>query len=202
MAKKDSRVDDYIARSAEFARPVLMHIRRLVHAACPQVEETIKWGSPFFVHEGILCYMAAFKRHCAFGFWPTALRDSLGDLPGGKEAMGQFGRITRIADLPKQALFKRLIMHAAGLSSSGARPPRAAAQKTKKPPTIKVPADLAAALKKNKRAKATFDRFSYTNKKEYVQWLTEAKREETRAKRLTTAIEWMAEGKGRNWKYS
>lgn len=195
MGKKDPRVDAYIARSARFAQPVLKHIRKLVHSACPEVEETIKWGSPTFVHHGILCGMAAFKEHCAFGFWNQAVVD---DKKGGA-AMGQFGRIGGVADLPSDAQLKRMIGHAAQLNEDGIKP-RRAAKKVKQQPLV-VPDGLAAALKKNKKAQATFDGFSYSNKKEYVEWISEAKREETRQKRLATALEWLAQGKTRNWKY-
>jgi uncharacterized protein YdeI (YjbR/CyaY-like superfamily) len=202
MGKKDPRVDAYIAKSADFAKPILRHLRRLVHSACPNVEETIKWGFPFFIHHGMLCSMAAFKQHCAFGFMRRA-KGALGDwraIGGASDsAMGQFGRLENVSELPSEAILKRLISQAAQLNESGAKAPAAPRSKPKK--KLTVAADLRGALKKHKRASAAFEGFSYTNKKEYIEWITEAKRPETRAKRLATTVEWLAEGKKRNWKY-
>jgi uncharacterized protein YdeI (YjbR/CyaY-like superfamily) len=197
MGTQDKRVDAYIAASADFARPVLQYIRRVVHAACPQVQETIKWRFPHFMYdEGILCSMAAFKQHCAFGFWHPALRKPQHD---GQTAMGQYGRISSIEDLPKEPAFKRAVKDAMKLNESGVKPARP--KKAKARAEIAVPKSLADALKKNPKAKAAFDGFSYSHRKEYVQWLEEAKREETRQKRLATAVHWLAQGKPRNWKY-
>jgi uncharacterized protein YdeI (YjbR/CyaY-like superfamily) len=198
--KPDPRIDAYIAKSAEFARPILTHLRQLVHEGCPEAEETIKWGMPFFTHHGILCMMAAFKAHCAFGFWHRGMKAVISQ-EGGKaeEAMGNVGRITSLADLPSDRDMLRYIRHAAELNASGVP---ARAKKATKPKALTVPADLGAALKKNKAAAATFEKFSHTNRKDYIEWITEAKREETRAKRLATTVEWLAEGKTRNWKYA
>jgi uncharacterized protein YdeI (YjbR/CyaY-like superfamily) len=196
MGATDKRVDAYIAKSADFAKPILTHIRRLVHRACPEATETIKWSSPFFVHKGVLCFMAAFKAHCAVGFWKRKLL-----FPGGKpgDAMGHFGRVTSVADLPADRELIGLIKRAAALNEAGVRAPsrpKAAARKE-----LVVPDYFQAALRKKKKALAAFEKFSYSHKKEYVEWIVEAKREETRQKRIATALEWLAGGKSRNWKY-
>lgn len=197
----DPRVDAYIAQSAAFARPILQHLRALVHLALPDAQEDIKWGAPFFLRNGkIVCMMAAFKAHCVFGFWHQQMEKELGARAKADEAMGTLGRITRLADLPADATFVRHIQRAAELNETGgpARP-RPAAGPAKKEPAV--PADLAAALKKNKKAAATFARFPPSHRKEYIEWITEAKRAETRQKRLGTTLEWLGQGKARNWKY-
>jgi uncharacterized protein YdeI (YjbR/CyaY-like superfamily) len=193
MGRKDPRVDAYIAKSAEFARPILRHLRELVHKGCPEVEETMKWSFPHFSYAGLLCGMAAFKSHCAFGFWKSKLI-----LPEKPEAMGQFGRITSLPDLPKDSVMLGYVREAARLNETGEKAERKPREPKKALPT---PPDLAAALKKNAKARATFEDFSPSRKREYVEWITEARTEETRKKRLGTAVEWMAEGKPRNWKY-
>lgn len=196
MARTDPRIDAYVARAAPFARPVLTHLRAVVHAAVPDVEETIKWGMPHFTHGGILCGFAAFKAHCAFHVRGAA------DLLGGEaraDAMGQFGRITEIADLPPKAALARILKAAAVRNDAGVKAPRPARKSPK--PEAKVPPDLAAALKGNARARSTFEGFSPSRRREYVDWIVEAKGEDTRARRLVQAVAWMAEGKSRNWKY-
>jgi uncharacterized protein YdeI (YjbR/CyaY-like superfamily) len=198
MSKKDPRVDAYIARSADFAKPVLKHIRAVVHENCPQVEETLKWSSPAFMHKGILCIMAAFKHHCIFGFWKGSI--IVGDGTPLKEAMGNFGRLTSVSDLPPKRMLARFIRKAMALNDTGVKTPARSKAKERKP--LVVPTYLRAALKKNKKAQQTFDAFSYTSKKEYVEWLTDAKSDETRHRRLLQAIEWMAAGKSRDWKYA
>jgi uncharacterized protein YdeI (YjbR/CyaY-like superfamily) len=198
MGKKDPRIDAYIEKSADFAKPVLNRIRKLVHAACPEVEEAMKWSRPHFIYRGMFCSMSAFKQHCAFGFWHPLMRESI-EGRGSHDASGQFGRITSLADLPKDAEIKRLVKVAMQLNENGAKRP--AKPKPSTPKVVAVPQDLAAALKKNAAARSTFEDFSPSCKNEYVEWITEAKREETRAKRLATTIEWLAEGKRRNWKY-
>lgn len=199
MGTRDKRVDAYIARSADFAKPVLTHLRELVHQACPGATETIKWGFPHFDYHGILCSMASFKKHCAFGFWKAKLMTSyLEELqPVGETAMGHLGKITSVKDLPSDAKLRKYIKEAARLNETGAQPKR-------KPAAIKklvVPADFRKALSKNPKAKTVFDSFSYSHRKDYVEWVTEAKTEATRNKRMATSIEWLAAGKGRNWKY-
>jgi uncharacterized protein YdeI (YjbR/CyaY-like superfamily) len=189
-------VDAYIERSAEFAQPILTHIRDVVHAACPEVEETIKWSFPVFSHHGILCNMAAFKQHCTFGFWKPAL--VLGDAASDESAMGQFGRLTSVKDLPSKNVLSGYIRKAAKLNEEGVTVPTKRRVKAR---VLETPADLAAALKKNGKARATFDGFSPSHRNEYIEWIEEAKTEPTRKKRLATTLEWLAEGKGRNWKY-
>jgi len=196
MPKRDARVDAYIARSEEFTKPILNHIRKLVHKACPEVEETLKWTFPHFMHKGILCSVAAFKNHCSFGFWKRRLIFDKKSSAG--EGMGQFGRITSISDLPPKNILLGYIKEAIRLNEEGIKVPKAR-PKRKKP--LAIPDSLKAALRKNKKALATFENFSYTHKKEYVDWIREAKREATRDQRLVTAIQWMAEGKSRHWKY-
>jgi uncharacterized protein YdeI (YjbR/CyaY-like superfamily) len=198
MGKKDPRVDAYIAKSADFAQPILNRIRKVIHASCPVVEETMKWSFPHFMYRGMFCSMSAFKQHCAFGFWHPLMRESI-EGRGNHEAMGQFGRITSLAKLPKDAEIKRLVKIAMQLNENGVKRPTKPKPKTAK--VVEVPPDLVAALKKNPAAKKTFDGFSPSCRTEYVQWITEAKRDETRGKRLATTIEWLTEGKKRNWKY-
>lgn len=199
MQSNDPRIDAYIEKSADFAKPILEHIRRLVHKACPDVEETWKWSFPHFDYKGMLCSMAAFKQHATFGFWKQSLLEQSA-FPAEKTAMGSFGRITSKKDLPSDKVIIGLIQQAMELNEKGikaAKPRPTAAAKTELP----VPDDLAAALSKNKKARSQFDKFSYSHRKEYIQWITEAKTEPTRNKRLATTLEWLAEGKSRNWKY-
>jgi uncharacterized protein YdeI (YjbR/CyaY-like superfamily) len=199
MPTNDPRIDAYIERSADFAKPILEHIRKLVHKACPDVEETWKWSFPHFDYKGMLCSMAAFKQHATFGFWKQSLLEQ-DAFPAEKTAMGSFGRITSKKDLPSDKAIIGLIHQAMELNEKGikvAKPkPLAAAKKE-----IIVPDDLATALKKNKKAQAQFDKFSPSHRREYIQWITEAKTAPTRNKRLVTTLEWLAEGKSRNWKY-
>ena len=195
---QDPRIDDYIAKSAPFARPILKHLRALVHRACPDAQETLKWSMPHFTyHEKILCSMAAFREHCAFGFWHQGMERELGANAKSDEAMGLLGRITAKSDLPSDAAMINYIKRAAELHDSGtpARRPKEAR------PELAAPADLIAALKKNKAAAATFEKFSPSHRREYVEWIVEAKRDATRQQRLATTLEWLAEGKSRHWKY-
>lgn len=193
---RDPRIDAYIERAAPFAQPILAHVRALVHEACPEVEETIKWGMPTFVHAGgILCGMAAFKQHASFGFWKHAL--VVGD-DQPQTGMGSYGKLASLDDLPARKTLLAHIRKAMKLNEGGVK---SAARKTAPKPPPDVPEDLAAALAGNTAAKATFDAFPPGCKREYIDWINEAKRDETRAKRLAQAIEWMAEGKRRNWKY-
>jgi uncharacterized protein YdeI (YjbR/CyaY-like superfamily) len=194
---RDPRVDTYIGKSAEFARPILAHLRDVVHRVCPQVQETLKWRMPTFMYHGMLCGMAAFKQHCTFGFWKHELVVGK-ELAADAQAMGQFGRITRLADLPSQKVLVSYIKKAMRLNEEGVKAPRAT---PKHKPAPRAPDDLTAALKKNRKAAATFAAFSPSHQREYVEWISEAKREQTRARRLATAIQWLAEGKARNWKY-
>jgi uncharacterized protein YdeI (YjbR/CyaY-like superfamily) len=199
--KKDSRVDAYISSAPDYAKPIFNHLRQLVHTACPDVEENMKWSRPSFLHQGILCGMSAFKHHCAFGFWLYELVLDMKDKGAAEwDGMGQFGRITSLADLPNDKELLSLIKKAVALNDSGAKRP-AALRPAKKQELI-VPDYMTAALKMNKKALAAFEAFSYSHKKEYVEWITEAKREETRQKRIETMMTWLTEGKSRNWKYA
>jgi hypothetical protein len=195
MPSRDPRIDDYIARAAPFAQPVLRHLRELVHEACPDVEETIKWGSPHFMYRGMLCGMAAFKAHATFGFWKgTHLVPDAAD-----DAMGQFGRLTAVRDLPPKKQIIALVRKAMALNEQPAAPVR---KKPAKPrPAPEPSAAFAAALAADRRAGACFATLSPSQRREYVEWIDEAKREETRTRRLAQAIAWLAEGKTRNWKY-
>lgn len=197
MGSRDPRVDAYIARSADFARPILIYLRDTVHAHCPQVEESIKWGSPHFLYRGMLCSMAAFKQHCAFGLRKGA---SFVDDASQDQAMGQFGRITSLDEAPDGQRLGGYIHRAMALNDSGTRP-RRPARDVKSRPAAEVPADLAAALENDTRAAAVFDAFSPSHRREYIEWISEAKRAQTRAKRLAQTLEWLAQGKPRNWKY-
>jgi len=193
---KDQRIDAYIAQAAPFARPILNHLRQLVHQGNPEAEETIKWSMPFFTYRGkMFANMAAFKAHAAFGLHPHRGLAGLTDKAG--DAMGQLGRITGLADLPGDKALLASIRAAKKFHDSGA--PRPA--KPKPRPAPPVPADLAAGLKRNRKAADAWEKFSPSAHREYIEWITEAKRDETRELRLATTLEWLAEGKPRNWKY-
>lgn len=203
MSNQDPRIDAYIAKTADFARPILSHLRTLVHKACPAVTETIKWSMPYFEYNGsILCSFAAFKSHCAFIFWRGAEMNDPDNIfhVRGESAMGQLGKIESKKDLPADKIFIKYLKAAAQLNDSGVKAPAKAKTTAKK--ELEIPDWFTTALKKNKKALATFNAFSYTNKKEYVDWLTDAKTQTTRDTRLASALEWMAEGKIRNWKYT
>ena len=195
MGTRDKRVDAYIAKSADFAKPILTYLRETVHEVCPECEETLKWGAPTFMYHGMVCGFASFKEHTTFGFWKHELL--LGERTG--DAMGSFGRITSIKDLPSKKQLATLIKRAIKLNEEGVTVPRVRAAKPKA--TIPMPVDLKAALARNKKAHAAYAGFSPSHQREYLEWITEAKAAETRARRLQTALEWMSEGKPRNWKY-
>ena len=193
---RDARIDAYIAKAAPFAQPILGHVRERVHAVVPEVEETLKWSAPGFTLGGkILLMMAAFKQHAALNFWRG---QELGDGSPKAGAMGQFGRLTSIADLPADEDFDRLIREAAELSKS-APAPRKTKHAPKPPPTMHP--EFESALAKAPKAKATLDGFSASARRDYLEWISEAKQDSTRAKRIGTAIEWLSEGKKRHWKY-
>jgi len=197
MTTPDPRIDAYIAKSADFARPLLAQVREVVHAACPQVEETLKWGMPSFTWRGkILCGMAAFKQHMTLWFWEG--RAIIGDDKGG-EAMGQFGRITKKSELPGRRELAAYVKQAMARVEAGASlPPK---KKPAPKAELPVPDDLTAALRKNAKARATFERFAPGYRRDYIEWIVEAKRDETRQRRVAQTVEWLAEGKTRNWKY-
>ena len=200
---RDSRVDDYIAKAAPFARPPLEHVRAAMHAALPDVTEAIKWGHPFYLLDGKpFANMAAFKAHCSLGFWKGG-RPVAEDVAGPRDkAMGQFGRIESLADLPGAVALRKLI-GAARTAWLAEKEDKASAPPAPKPrrEAPPLPDDLAAALRVQAGARQRFDAFTPSQQREYVEWIVEARREATRASRIAQAVEWIAEGKTRNWKY-
>jgi uncharacterized protein YdeI (YjbR/CyaY-like superfamily) len=201
MGKKDVRVGAYIEKSAPFARPILKHIRKLVHQACPEVEETIKWGMPFFEYKGILCFMASFKAHCAFGVWhgKQLVKDRPELVAKNEKGMGQLGRILSTKDLPPDKVIIALVRSTMKLRDASVK--SAARSRATTSRAAIVPDYIMAAIRKNKKAQATFESFSPSHKREYVSWIIGAKREETRQRRLAQAVVWMAEGKSQDRKY-
>jgi len=197
MGKKSKLIDAYIAKSPAFAKPILIHFRELIHKTCPDVEEAIKWSMPFYDYKNNpLCMSAAFKEHCAIRFWKTSLIKDLKEMDA--EGMSTFGRITSLKDMPSDKKLIGYIKEAMLLNEKGIKITKAKPVKTKELPT---PDYFKKALAKNKKALQFFEAFSPSKKEDYITWLIEAKTEETRAKRLATAVGWIAEGKGRNWKY-
>lgn len=193
---RDPRIDAYIERAAPFAQPILQHVRVLVHEACPAVEETIKWGMPTFVHAGaILCGMAAFRQHASFGFWKHALVVGEGE---PRDGMGSYAKLVSLDDLPPKRTLLAHLRKAVALNEAGVKSP--ARKSAPKPPPETTP-ELAAALAQSPAAKAAFDAFPPGCRREYIEWIAGAKRPETRARRVSEAVAWMAEGKRRNWKY-
>ena len=193
---RDPRIDAYIAKAAPFARPILEHVRARVHAVVPSVEETLKWSAPGFTLDGkILLMMAAFKAHAALNFWRG--QEIRGSEASG-DAMGQFGKLTFVNDLPPDAQFDELIREAARLAAT-APAPRKTKHEPKSAPNLHP--EFAAALKSNPKAKATLDSFPPSAQRDYLEWIADAKQDSTRAKRIATAVEWLAEGKRRHWKY-
>lgn len=190
------KVDAYIASQADFARPILVRLRELVHETCPEVEERIKWRMPSFEYHGLLCGMAAFKAHATFGFWKHDL--VIGADEKSRQAMGSFGRLTSVRQLPAKRQFAAWMKRAMKLNEDGVKAPREKST-TRKP--IPIPPEFAAALARNAAAKATFDNFPPSCRREYLEWITEAKTDATRNRRIATTIEWLAAGKRRNWKY-
>lgn len=204
MGKMNDRVDAYIAKSQPFAQPILEHVRALVHRACPEVEETIKWGMPSFEYKGPYFGFAAFKNHCSFGFWKgNLLNDPDGLLENTKgergNGMGNLGKITNFKELPKDKIILDFLKQAKKLNDDGVKlPPR---KSTKTAKSVAPAKSLLIALKKNKTAMKVFEGFSPSKKNEYFEWINEAKTEPTRDRRVAQAMEWIAEGKSRNWKY-
>ncbi|WP_423148089.1 YdeI/OmpD-associated family protein [Rubrolithibacter danxiaensis] len=202
MVNKDQRIDAYIDNSAGFAKAILDHLRSVIHTACPEIQETIKWGFPHFEYKGTVCSMAAFKQHCAFTFWKASLLTDPKQLFKKKleQGMGQLGQISSLADLPHYEILIEYIREAVQLNISGKKVLKTAASKEKK--ELEIPNYFEEFLKQNSTAHSTFNNFSYSHKKEYIEWITEAKTEDTRNKRMATALQWIAEGKSRNWKYA
>jgi uncharacterized protein YdeI (YjbR/CyaY-like superfamily) len=194
MGRQDPRIDAYIDKAQPFAKPILKQIRKTVHAGCPEVEEDLKWSHPAFMYQGILCGMAAHKQHVTFGFWDQLIGG--GEKAG--DAAGQFGRLSSVDDLPPEKKFVAMVKDAAKKRAAGIKPTR---MKTAPKAPIGVPDYFTAALKKNMKARAAFEAFSPSHRREYLEWITEAKQEATRNRRIATALEWLSEGKSRNWKY-
>lgn len=194
MGTRDPRVDAYIEKAAPFARPILAHLRDVVHATCPEVAEALKWSTPAFEYKGILCGMAAFKQHCQFGFWKHEL---VVGQPREAGSMG-FGKLTKISDLPPRAKLARYVRKAMELNERGVKIPR---PKRAPRPAPRMHPALRAALARNRKATATYAAFPPSAKREYLEWIAEAKTDATRERRIAQAVDWMAEGKRRNWKY-
>ena len=204
MAKKDKRIDAYITKAKPFAQPILKRLRKLVHQACPQVEENIKWGFASFDYKGPFVTMAAFKEHAVFGFWKFKLikdpKGYLGERANqGGEAMGNLGRVTSLKDLPPDRALIDFIKQAKKLNDKGIKLPSKPKPKVVK--EMSTPLYFLTELKKNKKAFANWEVFTYGKKKEYLEWITGAKTLETRNSRMATAVEWISENKIRNWKY-
>lgn len=198
MPTIDPRIDAYIAQSPDFAQPILAQLRAVIHAACPDVEETMKWSRPHFEYKGLLCGMSAFKAHCGFGFWKGALM--FPDAPQAAAA-GNFGRITAVSDLPSKEVLAGYVRQAMKLNEGDATaPPKPRPTGAPKPPLV-IADYFLAALKENEAALLHFNAASTSFRREYASWLDEAKTDATRERRMAQAIEWIAEGKGRNWKY-
>lgn len=193
MGKRDPRIDAYIAKSGDFAKPILSHLRQLVHEACPDVEETVKWSAPHFDYEGVLCGMAAFKQHCNFILWKATL--VIGEQGNSEDS--PLRNITKLSDLPPDKTIKGWIKQAAKLNEQGVKSPRTAKPKKE----LVVPRELMVALAKNKKAAAAFEKFPPSHKREYADWISDAKGADTRQRRVESAVDWIAEGKSRNWKY-
>ncbi|WP_265132197.1 YdeI/OmpD-associated family protein [Chryseobacterium oranimense] len=200
MEKYSPKIDAYIEKSQDFAKPVLQYIRETVHEFCPDAEEAMKWSFPNFVYKGkILCAMASFKQHCTFGFWLEKEMKTMNEITRDieKNSMFSLGKITKIEDLPSKALLKKAIAEAIELTDMGVTVKKTAPSKVE----TEVPDYFQEALKKNKDALAVFEKGSPSFRKEYINWITEAKTETTRNKRMEQSLEWLAEGKSRNWKY-
>lgn len=201
MENTDPRIDGYIQKSADFARPVLNHLRHLIHESCPRIQETIKWGFPHFEYKGTICSMAGFKQHCVLSFWKSSLMTDPYNLfqKTDKTAMGQLGQIKHVNELPSDDILISYFREAYELNEKNIKLPA----KSKQPKTkeLEIPSYFTEALSESQKAIETFQNFSYSHKKEYVDWVTGAKTEETRTKRLATSIEWLEQGKPRMWKY-
>jgi hypothetical protein len=194
---QDPRVDAYIEKSAPFAQPLLRFWRGLVHRECPGIEETIKWGFPHFMWGGkILTSMAAFKAHASIGFWQG---EAVTGASERREGMGALGKLSALADLPPEVEFKAMLKKAQVLIEQGAKAPRQSRQPPKPVPAM--PEAFALALAQEATAQRFFDGLAPSHRRDYIEWIAEAKRDETRDKRIAQALQWLAEGKRRNWKY-
>ncbi|NNE05487.1 MAG: hypothetical protein HKN15_07165 [Xanthomonadales bacterium] len=200
MSTKIDRVDAYIASAADYARPLLLKLRDWVHDAAPEIEEDIKWGMPAFMHKGIVANMAAFKKHVSFGFWKGQLmKDPAGLFDNPRRTQITAFKLRTLDDLPAREVFAAYLREAIELNERGVKLPVANKNPERE---VAIPEDLSAALKNSPDARSVFESLSYTHRKEYVDWLNEAKRDATRTRRLETAIEWISQGKPRNWKYN
>ena len=197
MKHTDPRVDEYIKNAAPFAQPILKHIRELMHKGCPELTETIKWGMPHFDYHGTIGSMAAFKEHAVFGFWKEDLIPGMKQYIKEKEAMGSWGRITSLDGIPPDDEIIEFVRIAAKLNEEGVKSPK----RKPKPVVVHMPEDFMQAIRANPKALETYENFSPSNKKEYAEWINDAKSEETRQTRMETAIDWMSDGKPRMWKY-
>lgn len=196
MGKRDPRIDAYIAKSAEYSRPIMKRVREIVHEGCPEVVETLKWSCPSFEYKGILCGMAAFKQHCVFGFWKH--EQVVGKLGKSTQAMGSFGCLKELSDLPSKAVLLRCIKKAVQLNDDGIKAVRT---KTRPKKPVAMHPKFKAALAKKKKALANLEAFSPSQQRDYLEWIAEAKAEETRDRRIAQAVEWLADNKPRHWKY-
>jgi uncharacterized protein YdeI (YjbR/CyaY-like superfamily) len=205
MEQYDHRIDAYIGKKPAFAQPILNHLRQLIHSVSPEITETIKWGHPFFEYEGTLANMACFKEHISFGLWSSSgIQDPHGVMhrAGEKESSGNFGRITKLTDLPADDILKDFIRQGMALNIKGEKSPARKAAALKPPKAaIETPDYFAGALEENLKAKAAFEAFSPSHKREYLEWIIDAKTEPTRQKRIETTLELLVEGKSKNWKY-
>lgn len=200
MEKYSSKIDSYIEKSQDFAKPILHYIRETVHEYCPDAEEAMKWSFPHFIYKGKnLCAMASFKQHCTFGFLLEKEMKTMQEITHDieKNSMFSLGKITKTEDLPSKPQLKKAILEAMELTDMGVTMKKAAPSKTE----MEIPDYFQAALNDNSKALGFFEKASPSFKKEYITWLTEAKTEATRNKRMEQALEWIEEGKGRNWKY-
>lgn len=200
----DPRVDAYIEKSASFAQPILQKLRKIILSAHPEIKETIKWGMPAYEYKGLLCSYAAFKQHAVFGFWKYKLINDPEGILGersvrGGAAMGNLGRMESINDLPKDTIIKGFVMQAIRLNEEGIvmEKPKAIPR-----PMPSIPPSFSAALKQKKPAEKVWKAFTDSMKREYLEWIIEAKTELTQTKRINQSLEWIAEGKKRNWKYT
>ncbi len=201
MSKRNPQIDHIILNAQPFAKPILIYFRNLMHEICPEVEEKIKWGMPHFDYKGqMMCHMAAFKKHCAIGFFKAALIDEkLVEMAKSETAMGHLGKITSISEMPNEKIIAKWIKGGMKLNEAGIKIPKSKVTQAVK---LTAPDDLLKAINKNKQAKINWNNFSPSHQKEYIQWITEAKTDTTKMKRTSAAIELIAEGKGKNWKYA
>ncbi len=198
MAQYDERVDNYINKAEPFAQPILNHIRNLVHQVSPLINETIKWGFPHFEYKAAICHMASFKAHCTLGFWKASLMKDPYQIFNEKDtAMGSVGRIEKLEDLPSDKILTEYILEALRIDESGVKLKKVTTPKAE----IPIPPYFVEELNQNPKAKQTFENFSPSHKREYLEWITTAKTEATKLKRMVTTIEWLTEGKSLNWKY-